>query len=56
MKQVQNRIGRRAPHGSPDYPGRVSAWVTEAQRKKFLREGGSAWLRQLIDAAPKTPR
>ena len=50
-KQFQNRPGHRAPHGAPDYSGRVGAWVTEAQRKKFLRNGGSAWLRGLINSA-----
>ena len=49
MKQKQRRLKTRAPHGSPIYSKRIAAWVTPAQRRAFEREGGSAWLRTLID-------
>jgi len=50
-KQKQHRMRTRAPHGSPDYPERVAAWVTTRQRRAFDRNGGSIWLRGVIDFA-----
>jgi hypothetical protein len=48
MKQFQNRPGTRAPHGSPHYPERVGAWVTEEQHKHVMKNGGSGFLRAII--------
>ena len=50
-KQVQNRLPTRAPHGCPEFTERVAAYVTERQKRKFMKMGGSQWLRKLIDAA-----
>lgn len=51
MKQQQHH-GTRAPHGKPDKTVRLGARVTPAQRRKFMRRGGSEWLRALIKEAP----
>ena len=45
----QKRSGKRAPHGSPAFPSRLGAWVTEEQYQYFHSKGGSIWLRQLLD-------
>lgn len=51
MKQRQHRPKTRAPHGSPFFSERVAAWITPAQKRKFTKNGGSQWLRKIIDAA-----
>lgn len=50
-KQHQHRPKTRAPHGSPLHTRQIGAWVTEELFEKFHREGGSAWLRQVMEAA-----
>ncbi len=50
-KQRQHRPATRAPHGCPEFTDRVAAYVTPAQKRKFRRNGGSQWLRQIIDAS-----
>jgi hypothetical protein len=55
MKQHQNRTGVRAPHGSPEFTERIAFYCTAAQKKKFMKNGSSAWARQLIAQAPNTP-
>lgn len=52
MKQRQNRPKTRAPHGCPEFTERLAAYVTAKQKRKFVKLGGSAWLRDLIDNAP----
>lgn len=49
--QSQHRPPTRAPHGSPEFTEKLAAWVTPKQKRAFLRKGGSAWLRRLIDEA-----
>ena len=48
-KSEQKRMGKRAPHGSPDYPARIGAWVTEEHYQFFHEKGGSIWLREVFD-------
>jgi hypothetical protein len=48
MKQFQHRPKTRAPHGSPDFPARTGAWITEEQKKWITKQGGSAYLRELV--------
>lgn len=50
-RQRQNRPTRRAPHGAPEFTERIAAYVTSRQKRAFVRKGGSAWLRDLIDRA-----
>lgn len=50
-KRKQHRPSTRAPHGTPAYTAKLAAWVTRQQKRAFLRNGGSAWLRKLIDEA-----
>lgn len=52
-KSKQNRPGKRAPHGSPDYPARIGAWVSDEQYQYFHAKGGSIWLRELLDKEMK---
>lgn len=49
-KQLQHH-GPRAPRGRPEQTRRLGARVSEALYRKFLRKGGSAWLRRLIKEA-----
>lgn len=49
--QRQNRPPTRAPHGSPIYVERIAICCTPAQKKKFMRLGGSGWLREIINKA-----
>lgn len=53
MKQHQHRPKTRAPHGSPFFPARIGAWVTEEQHKFVMKNGGSAYLRKLLDDTMK---
>lgn len=39
----------RAPHGSPEFTTLSAFRGTPDHKRKFLRSGGSAWLRSLID-------
>ena len=41
----------RAPHGSPEFTERIAFYCTSKQKKKFRKNGGSAWARHLIDGA-----
>lgn len=50
-RNIQNRPATRAPHGSPIYTVYVGGWATEKQKAWLMRNGGSAKLRELIDAA-----
>jgi hypothetical protein len=52
-KSKQKRMGKRAPHGSPDYPARIGAWVTEEQYQFFHEKGGSIWLRDILNKEMK---
>jgi hypothetical protein len=49
-KQFQHRPKTRAPHGSPKYTERTGSWVSEEQIKWVKSHGGSAYIRELIDA------
>jgi hypothetical protein len=51
VKQYQHRPKTRAPHGSRQFPARLGAWVTPRQYQAFRRNGGSEWLRRLLDDA-----
>lgn len=51
LKQRQHRPSTRAPHGAPEYTERLAACVTARQKRKFMRNGGSQWLRELLDKA-----
>jgi hypothetical protein len=51
-KQIQHRPETRAAHGCPEFTERAAAYVTPKQKRKFMRNGGSQWLRKLIDSAP----
>jgi hypothetical protein len=60
MKEKKRRGGPREGAGrdplSPDSPTvRVNTSMTEAQRDKFHRLGGSEWLRRMIDEAEEEP-
>lgn len=48
-RSKQSRTGNRGPHGNPDYPARIGAWVTEAHYQLFHARGGSQWLRELLE-------
>jgi hypothetical protein len=50
-RNVQNRPATRAPHGSPIYTVYIGGWATEKQKAWLMRNGGSAKLRALVDAA-----
>jgi hypothetical protein len=52
-KSEQNRPKTRAVHGSPDYPARIGAWVTEEQYQYFHKHGGSIWLREVLEQRMK---
>lgn len=48
--------GKRTGCGRPaliDNAVRINMWLSAEQREKMRRNGGSAWLRDLIDAAPE---
>lgn len=49
-KQLQHH-GPRAPQGKPEKTVRIALRCTPAQRRKMMRNGGSMWIRQLIDQA-----
>jgi hypothetical protein len=51
MKQKQHH-GPRAPHGRPEKTERVGIRLSPADRRKVMRKGGSAWVRELIRKAP----
>lgn len=48
-KSKQNRPKTRAVHGSPDFPARIGAWVSEEHYQLFHKNGGSLWLREVFD-------
>lgn len=50
-KQRQHRPATRAPHGAPEFTERIAAYVTPTQKRKFKRNGGSQYLRDLLDKA-----
>jgi hypothetical protein len=50
--QVQNH-GPRARAGSPELVERIALWCTEKQRRAVRRNGGSIWVRKLIDEATR---
>jgi hypothetical protein len=50
-KQKQHRPPTRAPHGSPEYTERIALYCTPKQKRKFRKNGGSAWVRELLDRA-----
>ena len=50
-QRKQHRPPTRAPHGSPEFTEKLATWVTKEQKRAFRRNGGSAWLRTLIDEA-----
>lgn len=50
MKQHQHH-GARAPHGKPEKTERFGVRLTPAEKRKVMRKGGGAWLRQLIREA-----
>ena len=52
-RSKQSRTGKRGPHGNPDYPARVGAWVTEEQYQLFYLKGGSQWPRELLEKETK---
>lgn len=49
MKQKQNRSGKRAPHGSPVHTRQFGFWCTEEQFEIIHANGGSRWMRKLVD-------
>lgn len=49
-KQIQHH-GKRALRGKPELTERISQRVTPAERRKVQRNGGSAWVRKLIQEA-----
>lgn len=52
-KQKQHRPATRAPHGAPEFTERIAFYCTAKQKRKFTKNGGSSWARQLIDQVPK---
>jgi hypothetical protein len=51
LKGQTQHHGPRAPRGKPKHTVRISARVPVALYRKFMREGGSGWLRQLMERA-----
>ncbi len=49
--QRQHRPANRAPHGAPEFTERIAIYCTPAQKRKFVKRGGSGWLRELIGKA-----
>lgn len=49
--QRQHRLATRAPHGAPEFTERIAIYCTPAQKRKFVKRGGSQWLRELIGKA-----
>lgn len=47
--QAQHRPTTRAPHGDPIYTEPIAFKGTKAHKRAFQRNGGSGWLRNLID-------
>lgn len=45
----QKRSGKRSPHGSAEFSARIGCWATEEQYQFFHRQGGSIWLRKVLD-------
>lgn len=50
-RHIQHRPATRAPHGSPQFTVYIGGWATEKQKAWLMKHGGSAKLRELIDAA-----
>ena len=48
-KHKQSRPATRAPHGCPEFTERIAFYCTPAQKKKFMKSGGSQWMRRVID-------
>ncbi len=49
-RQTQHH-GPRAPHGKPEKTVRIALRCTPKQRRAVQKNGGSMWVRQLIDEA-----
>lgn len=52
--QRQHRPATRAPHGAPEFTERIAIYCTPKQKRKFLKNGASSWLRDVIDQAKGT--
>lgn len=55
-KLKQRRPCSRAPHGAPESNEKLAAWGMCKQKRAFQRNGGSAWLQKILDAAISAQR
>lgn len=56
-EKSEKKTPKKSPGRKPIYGEKmmlINFFVTESMRDKYLRNGGSAWLRKLIEEAPDT--
>ena len=55
MKQLQHRSKTRAPHGSPVHNRQFGFWCTEEMYIYIMANGGSKFVRELLDVTRGSP-